>query len=1135
MPIDNSNKLLTGKPGLFTPSLVRSMKSPSNNSVYYTLATIDPELTTDVTESFKYTTPGTGLRSTQQLNIDWSKFENHTFFNSAQVKLNVAFDKIQNGFPFDGTQKETDTFLDSLTGFEKYVYDYYPKNVGYLFFSGTNAGYEAAGGTYITVLDQAGAQYTEASRNRDGSSILNFKNDPLTIEYWLYVPTKANANQVILDRHSGSFGYLFGLNSTTSTAYATSSFYIASGSVSETVSAIAEKGTWNHYAWVLNRTPGFNGITCFINGKLYTSSSAPIELDTMDFAANLYIGSGSVFSSVGFTPTNTLSGALDELRIWSSVRSKDDIYQLYKKSVFAQEDLKLYYKFNEPSGSNSLIVIDASSNSLHGRLSLAGQTLGVRNIATGSYFGSTPVVYETVSLSPILFGNHPEVLAYRNEYALSASQYDEFNPNLITRLIPKHYFYEGQVEAALETEQGAIVNQYQAGNDPRSTKLGATQTFLLLLYTWAKFFDEIKLYIQSFVDLQFVDYDEIDTAPEQFLLQYASSMGFDLPALFSGATIPQFVEGDNVQDVISKNQYSLRYIKNQIWRRILINLKDIVNSKGTIHSIKSFIRSVGIDPDNNFRIREYGGPTKLALGFARDTRSKISSKLSFNNGGQIISPYLSGARVEPGYPNIAGAANDGLFTSGSWTYEGFYKFGNNVAYPMSQSLIRFVTTGSAYTVSGGVISNLIAYSGSLTNEISLYVRPNDNNLSPYFKLSLTGANIFDGDLWYVSFGRRRNDDGLDSVVSSSYFLRVAKNVSGELAESYITQSYFNETSGSGNNVWSTKPTLYNASGSYFIVGSSSINTTVSRFLNDTSIPSDAQTTIFKGNISHIRFWSKYLNDQEWKEHVKNYQSAGVQHPLTNFNFITYKSGSFERLRIDATTEQMITQSDGAGLINIFDFSQNNFHLSGALFPTSSQVINPERIFFSYLSPHFDEASTNNKVRIRSYEQSEELTNAPWAKITPAYEIPKSEIPTDNSKFTVDFSLVDALNQDIVTIFATFDELDNVLGNPELVFSQDYPGLDNLRNIYFNRLVDKVNFKQFVEFFKWFDTNIGTFIHQLIPKKTKFLGTNFVVESHMLERPKFQYQFEDIYLGDSNRNGLKDTILLSFFAGDFVRY
>ena len=80
------------------------------------------------------------LKSTQQLNIDYSKLENHTFFHSAVVKINESFEKITNDFPFDGSLQEIEGFEDTLTGFEKYVYDIYPKNVGYLIFSGTQKG-----------------------------------------------------------------------------------------------------------------------------------------------------------------------------------------------------------------------------------------------------------------------------------------------------------------------------------------------------------------------------------------------------------------------------------------------------------------------------------------------------------------------------------------------------------------------------------------------------------------------------------------------------------------------------------------------------------------------------------------------------------------------------------------------------------------------------------------------------------------------------------------------------------------------------------------------------------------------------------------------------------------------------------
>ena len=90
--------------------------------------------------SFKYDPLGYPLKNTQQLNVDWSKFENHTFFSSAEVKVNEAFDKIINGYPFDGTKKEVEEFFDSLTGFEKWVFDQFPTWTGALHFSGTQVG-----------------------------------------------------------------------------------------------------------------------------------------------------------------------------------------------------------------------------------------------------------------------------------------------------------------------------------------------------------------------------------------------------------------------------------------------------------------------------------------------------------------------------------------------------------------------------------------------------------------------------------------------------------------------------------------------------------------------------------------------------------------------------------------------------------------------------------------------------------------------------------------------------------------------------------------------------------------------------------------------------------------------------------
>lgn len=1141
---DNANNLRFNRPPLFTPNLVRGLVDDAAKTATFTkvIGNDLADSTIGSTSSFKYDLDEQGLKSTQQLNIDWSKFENHTFFNSAQVKTNVAFDQIINTFPFDGNQQEYEKFFEKLTGFEKNIFDNYPKYKGYAFFSGSALS-EANAGTWITVKDMAGAYYPDISKEVTGESKLNPGLNSMTTELWLYVPTGSNTSQFVFGKTTSSSdgldGFALILTGTANTDYATMSYLIASKSMTNTVQAIMPKGTWNNLSFIWDRTPGVDRLYSYVNQNLFRSSSAIEFGETFWDGIDLVIGSGSITASI-FNAQTTFSGAIDDFRIWHNVRSAEDRINFQRKAVFASDDLKLYFKFNEPSGSNSLLTIDHSGNSLHGKLNIAGNALRVREVATSSVAGEDPMTYEKLELSPILFPEYPEVDDYRMEFMVSASLYDDENPNLITKLVPRHYLLEGQAESGLATETGPIVDTILSGSDPRSAQLGGTQLLLSLMYVWAKYLDEVKLFTQAFSNLNWVDYDEEDTVPDQFLQFLAKQQGFNLPPLFVGSTIEQYINRENIQDQYSTNTLSLQYVQNQIWRRVLINLQDIVKSKGTVHSIKSFIRAVGIDPDNNFRIREFGGPTKAPLSFVRDKRSEISSMLNFMSGGLIASTFLSSSRTEPGWPYLSPAAspvNNGYLTSGSWTIEGTYRFPKLTGINASQSLFRLETTGSLVAIGTLLPFNVVAVSGS--NRVTLHTRPENVSGDDELALYVTGADIFDGNAWYVSAGRQRSDDpGLTSATSASYFLRVARASFGDIVESYFTSSYRNEYAGGLQPVWCIGNPFTNASGSYLVIGSRSLETGTSFGLNSpvgSAASEESRVTYFDGRVGQIRFWSKYLTEEEWPEHVRNFKSLGVQDPSLNFNFVTNQTGSFERLRLDVSTDQITTESNTSGQIELFDFSQNSWHFSGSSFPATSSVIVPERFFYSYISPKFDEGSTIEKVRPRSFLDYQNVLSSSYAQVAPLYRIELSEEPTDNTRFTIDFSIVDALDQDIVGIFSTLDALDNIIGNPELLFSPDYPGLAYLRQVYFNRLTDKVNLKSFFEFYKWFDTNIGVFLGQLVPRKTKYLGTNFVIESHMLERPKMEYLYSDIYLGDTNRHGLKDTILLQLVTGDFKRY
>jgi hypothetical protein len=266
----------------------------------------------------------------------------------------------------------------------------------------------------------------------------------------------------------------------------------------------------------------------------------------------------------------------------------------------------------------------------------------------------------------------------------------------------------------------------------------------------------------------------------------------------------------------------------------------------------------------------------------------------------------------------------------------------------------------------------------------------------------------------------------------------------------------------------------------------------------------------------------------------NVESLGVIDPIKNFNFNKKNEGTFERLRIDASADQPVTESNGTGQLSLFDFSQNNFHILGTGFEESKRVIKPENFEYSILSPHFESSTSNNKVRIRSF-LSEKNVESFGAASAPLYSIPANESPKDDTRFSIEISLVQALNEDIINLFATLDTFDNIIGDPTAQFSDDYKDLSFISDIYFKRLNKKINVSKYFDFFKWFDDSIGDTIENLLPRKTKFLGSNFVIEQHVLERAKFSYNNYDMYIGPNDRYGLKGQILLQQFIAEILRF
>lgn len=1031
----------------------------------------------------------TGLINTQQIEIDWSKFENHTFFNSARVKVDIAFDKIINEYPFDGTEKNILTFIESLTGFEKWVFDQFPRSASSIHFKNN---YPSTNhGTYIEVFEPAGSVFSDLTTRNNIENKLNFISSSFSIQMNLFIPENINSNQVLFQKQNvfdgNSKGFAAFLSGTTNLTTAKINFLVGSGSLLSEVNCLVEKGKFNNLTFVCDRTKNF--ISIYKNG-IESSRSQNLNLfNDLSCNKNLLIGSGTnwyVNNTEYFSSNSLFSGSMDEFRCFNKVLSTDFILNFYQKLIFAQDNLLVYYRFNEPSSkiSNDIkknaIVLDYSGNSLHTFIqdNNNGNYYALNSGSIRQFTDSTNLVDSQIYyFSPILFTGHQDVIDLNQNLHLSSSFYDEENPNLITKLIPKHYLNSDLI---------------QSTDNINSQQKNSVQILLTFLYSYAKFFDELKIYLDSFSRLRSINYDSNLSVPDNFTSNLFKYFGFEEPNIFQSNSLELNQNNGILNEFIRLKTFNK--VKNDILKRILVSIPEVIKTKGSHRSLEIFLRSLGVEPNNNFMIKEYGNSYIHNLNTLRDKKSIVFKSIYLDSLQNLRSPYLTGS-----YLNYDNTTN--FYTAGSWSFECLYKLND---YTKDNSLVKFfITSGSQKSLIFNVVST--------KNSLNFYINADKNNILSA-SINLNDINLYDQNRFHLCIGKNKDKE--------KYFLSVIKSSNGEVLDKRYDEISFSETTSLLNSPLYKQIVGSNIDGVHFEIGNSNSILNQSNFLN--SGDDYQKLNYFEGNVSQIRFWTTALSQNEIKEHALNYNSIGVDDVLNVLTFNQpkkngYIPGSYERLLLNCSCDQGETTPVN-NTINVFDYTKNDFHMSGTFY-SDPFVSNKEII--TKISQNFDSSNTKERIRIRSFTNIENIDE--YSRIAPVNILQSNDNFNDNSKLAIEYSLVDYLNSDIMNIFSTLDEFQNKIGTPENLYSYEYSNFESYRNIYFSKLNDKINFKSFYEVFKWFDSTIENFIKQIIPRKTSFYGVNYVIQQHNLERSKYEHKNISQYTGETDYSNHIDPI------------
>jgi hypothetical protein len=232
----------------------------------------------------------------------------------------------------------------------------------------------------------------------------------------------------------------------------------------------------------------------------------------------------------------------------------------------------------------------------------------------------------------------------------------------------------------------------------------------------------------------------------------------------------------------------------------------------------------------------------------------------------------------------------------------------------------------------------------------------------------------------------------------------------------------------------------------------------------------------------VKMWDAALNSSELDDHARNYESYGRE--------TTHKNSDLKmHWRLDQAS-----QSEADETAYTQDSTLNGFHGTGSFFGVSRFPYKKFLNDYAYI-PSIDYGW--NQEKVRTYDGSR-------VAVQDRYE--------DERFASLEFNMYDALNEDISHLMASYDELNNTLGHPMNRYRYEYEGLQQMRETYFKRLQGQLNFKVFVEMLDFFDSSFTTIVQRLIPARTIFKGDEIIVESHMLERPKYQYGFRPIVEG-----------------------
>jgi len=275
-------------------------------------------------------------------------------------------------------------------------------------------------------------------------------------------------------------------------------------------------------------------------------------------------------------------------------------------------------------------------------------------------------------------------------------------------------------------------------------------------------------------------------------------------------------------------------------------------------------------------------------------------------------------------------------------------------------------------------------------------------------------------------------------------------------------------------------------------------------------------------VTDLMYWFDKLESQEIKIHSTDVTNTGRLYPNDDAYafFSELSDGTVSDIRVPRKDTLALhwdfsnnTQSDASGLFTIDDVSGGGAsYITEARYGWFTNLIGYRHTGVA----SFDAASCANDTNVinREYTYSaihrlpEVLSGDDMVEIRTQDDdtFGKNAKPI-NHFWAIEKSMYQVISQEMLTLFASVLEFNDLIGQPVHRYRMEYKTLQKFRSLFYERVENVPSFEKFVAFYKWLDSSVGLMMQQLIPASGNFSESmRNMVENHLLERSKYWTKF-----------------------------